>query len=154
MKYYCSTCHFCQTRKHLGKANRAPLKPIIVNKPWELIGIDVAGPLKKTASGNSYVIIAVDYFTKFCVGKAVPSFNAETTAKFIFEDVVCKLGSPKSVISDQGVNFKAKLFKKLCNLCGINPVNSSVYHAAGNGLVERMIKSMKQILTMYVDQTH
>ena len=37
VKYYCSTCHFCQTRKHLGKANRAPLKPIIVNKPWELI---------------------------------------------------------------------------------------------------------------------
>ena len=87
----------------------------------------------------------------FCVAKAIKDFTAETTAKFVFEEVVCKLGTPKSMISDQGVNFKAKLFKKLCELCKIKTAHSSVYHPAGNGAVERMNKTLKQILTMYVD---
>lgn len=120
IKHYCATCHLCQTKKHLSKPNKAPLKPIIVNTPWSLIGIDVTDPLKKTSRGNLYVIVAVDYFTKFCVAKAIPDFTAETTAKFVFEEIICKLGAPKGVMSDQGVNFKAKMFKKLCELCKIS----------------------------------
>lgn len=80
---------------------------IVVNTPWSLIGIDVSGPLKMTANGSKYVVVVVDYFTKFCVAKAVQDFTAETTARFVFEEVVCKLGAPKSMISDQEVNFKA-----------------------------------------------
>ena len=128
VKEYCSSCHLCQTKKHLSKQNRAPLKPIVVNTPWSLIGIDVSGPLKKTENGNKYVVVVVDYFTKFCVAKAVQDFTAETTARFVFEEVVCKLGAPKSMISDQGVNFKAKLFKRLCELCNIKTAHSSVYN--------------------------
>jgi transposase InsO family protein len=58
------------------------------------------------------------------------------------------------VISENGKNFVAEVFKELCKLCGIKRVNSSFYHPPGNGLVERTIKSMKQILTMYVDGAH
>jgi hypothetical protein len=154
VKNYCKTCHLCQTRKHLGKANRAPLKTIVVNVPWGLIGLDVTGPLKRSINGNLYVIVAVDYFTKFCVAKAIPDFTAETTAKFIFEEIICKLGAPKSIISDQGVNFKAKMFARLCQLCNVKTANSTVYHPIGNALVERMNKTMKQILTMYVDDAN
>ena len=125
-----------------------------MNTPWSLIGLDVSGPLKRTVNGNSYVLVALDYFTKYCVAKAVPDFTAETTAKFIFEEIICKLGSPKSILSDHGVNFKSKLFKRLCELCNIKTANSSFYHASGNGLVERMNRTMKQILTMYVDRDH
>lgn len=154
VKRYCLTCHLCQTKKHLGKLNKAPLKPIVVNTPWSLIGIDVTGPLKQSSNGNKYVIVAVDYFTKFCVAKAVHDFTAETTAKFVFEEVVCKLGAPKGIMSDQGVNFKAKLFKRLCDLCQVKTANSTVYYAPANGLVERMNKTLKQIMTMYVNDDH
>ena len=60
----------------------------------------------------------------------------------------------QSIISDHGKNFKSVLFAQLCQLCGIKPINSTFYHPEGNGLIERTIKSMKQILTMYVDVSH
>lgn len=135
---YCKTCHLCQTRKHLGKPLRAPLKPIVVRSPWSLIGIDVTGPLKRTPDGNLYIIVAVDYFTKFCIAKAIPDFTSATTARFLFEEVICRFGMPKSIISDHGVNFTSNLFAQLCQLCQVKRLNSSVYHPAGNGLVERM----------------
>ena len=61
------------------------------------------GPLKETVNGNSYIIVAIDYFSKFCVAKAVSDFTALTTARFVY-DVICKFGMPKSIISDHGVN--------------------------------------------------
>jgi transposase InsO family protein len=111
-----------------------------------LIGLDVAGPLKVTPSGNQYIVVAVDYFTKFCIAKAIPNFTAETTAQFLFDEIVCKFGLLNSIISDNGVNFNSRLFTQFCALCGISKANSAFYHPPGNGLVERMIKTMQSIL--------
>jgi hypothetical protein len=154
VKSYCSTCHLCQTKKHLNSSFRAPLKPITVDQPWILIGIDVSGPLVRTPNGNLYIILAIDYFSKFCIGKATPDATALTTARFLFEDIICRFGMFKSLLSDHGKNFKSILFAQLCKLCGIKAINSTFYHPEGNGLIERTIYSVKQILTMYVDVTH
>ncbi len=116
VKEYCTSCHLCQTKKYLTKTNKAPLKNIVVNTPWSLVGLDIVGPFKESLNGNRYIILAVDYFTKFAVAKAVPDFTAQTTAKFVFEEIVCKLGAPRSIISDHGVNFKADMFRRLCQL--------------------------------------
>ena len=154
VKKYCSTCHLCQTKKHLNQTLRAPLKPIKIHQTWQLIGIDGAGPLPITASKNRYILIAVDYFSKFCVANAVSDLTAITAAKFLYEEIICRFGMPKSVISDHGKNFESILFAQLCKLCQIQTSKSTFYHPEGNGLVERMIKSIKQILTMYVDSKH
>ena len=71
IKSYCESCHLCQTKKYLNKVSRAPLKPIVVREAWSLVGVDTIGPFKETVRGYSYILIAVDYFTKFCVAKAV-----------------------------------------------------------------------------------
>ena len=154
VKAYCLSCHLCQTKKYLSKPNVAPLKPIIVNTVWSLIGLDIAGPLKVTAHGNKYIVLAIDYFTKFCVAKAIPDFTALSTAKFVFEEVICKLGMPRAIISDKGVNFQSKLFEELCNLLRIKKLNSTFYHPEGVGMVERMVKIVKQIITMYINPAH
>ena len=154
VKAYCSSCHLCQTKKYINQSFRAPMKPIIVNQPWELIGIDGTGPLPITPDNNRYILVVVDHFSKFCIAKAVPDLTAISTAKFVFDDVICKFGMPRSLISDHGKNFKSVLFAQLCNLCQIKTCNSTFYHPEGNGLVERMNKTLKQILTMYVNASH
>ena len=68
---------------------------------WSLIGLDKTGPLKVTVNGNKYIVLAIDYFTKFCIAKAIPDFTALTTARFVYEDIICKMGMPKSIISDK-----------------------------------------------------
>ena len=154
IKKYCSTCHLCQTKKFLNKPSAAPIKPIVVNTVWALLGFDIAGLLKVTANGNKYIMFAVDYFTKFRIAKASPDFTALATAKFVYEEIVCKMGTPKSIISDKGVNFQSNLFQQLCKLYKVKKVNATFYHPQSVGQVERMMKIIKQILTMYVDASH
>ena len=154
IKNYCASCHLCQTKKYLNKVNKAPLKPIVVREAWSLIGIDTVGAFKVTIRGNRYILMAVDYFTKFCVARAVKDFTAASTALFLFEDIVCKFGLPKGIMSDKGVNFKSNMLDQLCKLLSIKKANSTFYHAEGNGMVERTVKSVKQIVTMYVNVEH
>jgi hypothetical protein len=81
-----------------------------------LIGVDIAGPFKRTFLGNRYMVLAVDFLLKFCVGKALPDFTALSTARFLFEDIVCKFGLFKAIMSDNGVNFKARMLDQLCRM--------------------------------------
>ena len=48
------------------------MQPLIVENPFEKMGIDLLGPLPKTKDGNKYIIVAVDHFTKWAVTKALP----------------------------------------------------------------------------------
>ena len=64
------------------------LSPIRTKPPFEIIGIDVTGPLSETKRGNKYIIVAIDYFSKFCISKATSDCTALTTAKFIFDDML------------------------------------------------------------------
>ena len=64
VKWYCDTCELCQKFKSSG-ATREPLQGIIVNRPWQIVGIDFTGPFNRTRSGMIYIVIAIDYFTKF-----------------------------------------------------------------------------------------
>ena len=75
-------CHICQTFKTSNIKLRAPLKSIITTKPWDIINIDVTGPLTRTDQGNRYVIVVVDMFSKWVEAVETPDFTADTTAKF------------------------------------------------------------------------
>lgn len=83
IKEYCKTCNKCQTIKPVSKL-RAQLQPILAKSPWDIIGIDIAGPLTLSKFGNKYIIVAIDYYTKFCIAQAISDFTALTTARFIF----------------------------------------------------------------------
>ncbi len=57
----------------------------------------------KYVGTDIYILMAVDYFTNFCVAREVKDFTASSTAIFQFEDIVCKFGLPKGIISDKRV---------------------------------------------------
>ena len=77
---------------------------------WALICLDIAGPLIATASSNKFIMFAVDYFTKFCIAKATPDFTVLSTAKFVFEEVIYKMGTHKLKISDKIVPYYTNYF--------------------------------------------
>lgn len=123
-----------------------------MSKPFELVGIDVTGPFPTTKRGNRYIIVAIDYFSKYVEAACVPDYTALTTAQFLLDNIVLRHGTPKSIISDQGPNFESKLVKELSKLLNINKLHSSPYHAMGNGMVERENRSLKSALRSYVQQ--
>lgn len=73
-----------------------------------MVGCDAVGPtLNPTKRGNRYLLVAVDYLTKGPIARAVPRIDEETTAKFMFEEIIEKYGVPNYLLTDRGSNFKS-----------------------------------------------
>jgi hypothetical protein len=89
VKIYCQSCSVCQRYNYACLHNRAPLKSIEVFRPWQLLGLDLMGPFKCSRHGNSYIILGIDHLTKYAEGVATPSFDATTTALFVFNNIIC-----------------------------------------------------------------
>ena len=87
IRTYVESCDPCQRR---GKSKRnEQLHPIPVGAPFYQIGIDYVGPLNRTINGNRYIIVAMDYLTKWPEAKPVPEATAAETVKFVYEDIIC-----------------------------------------------------------------
>ena len=148
------TCDTCQKHKHTNYTPKAPLKPIVSTQPWQLINIDVTGPMTTTKSGNRYIIVCIDHFSKYVEAIATSSYTAEITAKFILNRIVYRYGTPTNILTDQGTNFESSLIKSLCTSLKINKLRSTAYHPSTNGLVERVNRTIKQMLSCYVNYEH
>ena len=151
---YCQSCKKCQTYNYSCIHHRAPLKSIIVTRPWQMLGLDFMGPFKTTCRGNTYIILGVDHYTKYIEGLATVSFDSETTALFVLNNIICRYGMVEQILTDQGVNFESHLFKHLCNLLGSDKLHTSTYHPAGNGITERPNKTIKPNLAKFVNISH
>ncbi|CAF4344192.1 unnamed protein product, partial [Rotaria magnacalcarata] len=81
------------------------MRPIVENEPWNTIGIDLTGPLPKTRRGNTYILVVIDYFTKWVELFALANTKAKTIAQIFVDEVLCRFGFPVRVISDNGVQF-------------------------------------------------
>jgi hypothetical protein len=141
---YVKSCDSCQRRgKPIGKNE---LHPIKVKEPFYQIGIDFVGPLPVTESGNKYIIVAMDYFTKWPEAKAVKTDNANEVVIFIYEDIICRHGCPQKILSDRGTHFNNKMIEELMNKFEIKHRFSTSYHPKTNGLVERFNKTLCESL--------
>ena len=111
IRTYVKACDQCQRR---GKYKRnEPLHPIPVHEPFYQIGIDFVGPLPCSKSGNKYIIVAIDYLTKWPEARAFPTATAENTATFIYENIICQHECPTRMLSDRGSHFKNEMVEKL-----------------------------------------
>ena len=88
----------------------------------------------------------VNYLTKWPEAKPIPNKNAETIASHFHEEIICRHGCPKELLSDQGTEFCNLVVNALCKLHGIRHTLSSAYHPQTNGLVERFNQTLKKSL--------
>jgi len=151
---YVGSCPACQGRKggDIQKAGR--LQPMCATKPFQQIGMDILGPFKRSNAGNTNVIVAIDYFTKFAETKAIASADAQTIADFFVHQIILRHGAPEKLITDMGRCFVNRLLKTICRLMETNFETSSPYHPQTNGQVERLNRTLTDMLSMYVDHGH
>ena len=91
----------------------------------ERIAIDILGPLPVTDKGNKYVLVAIDYFTKWPEVYAIPDQEATTVARVLVEGMFCRFGTPMELHSDQGRNFESAVFAEVCRLFGIHKTRTT-----------------------------
>src|SRR6266542_2174090 len=103
IKSYIQTCDQCQRREKITDENK--LHSIRIKEPFYQWGIDIVGPLTETLRGNKYIVVAIDYFTKYPEARALANANAKSVANFIYEDIICRHGCPRKIISDRETHF-------------------------------------------------
>ena len=151
IKTYVKACHVCQTRGN--NKIPGPLYPIKVGQPFDRIGIDIVGPLPVTERHKRYIVTAIDYLTKWTEARALEKASAEEVAQFIFEDIICRHGCPKIILSDRGTHFVNKIVDNLCENFKIKHQLSSPYHPQTNGLVERFNRTLTETLAKLSEET-
>jgi hypothetical protein len=78
------------------------MKNILVCELFYKVVLDIMGPLFETKSGNKYILVAIDHYSKWCEAKAMADHGVKTTTKFLEDDVICRYGVPKFVLIDIG----------------------------------------------------
>ena len=134
-------CVPCQARKNPPKPARAAMKQFPAGHPNQRIGIDFLGPVRRTDSGNAYILVISDYFTKWTEVFAVADMCATTVADILVNQYITRFGIVREIISDQGKQFESELFREPCLRLGIDKKQCSPGHPQNNGLVERLNKT-------------
>ena len=135
----------CVKSKKPTRMVQAPLQSINSSAPMELIGIDFLH-LDPCPGGYEYLLVITDNFTRYTQVYATRNKSARTAAEKLYNDFVLRFGLPGQILHDQGKEFDNALFQHLAQLCGVKRLRTTPYHPQGNGQVERMNKSIIQML--------
>ena len=98
---FCRGCLSCASRKGPGHGIRPFLQPIPVRGLFHRVGVDVL-KLPLTSSGNQYLVVFLDYLTKWVEAYPIPDQQAETIACLLVENIICRHGVPEELLSDRG----------------------------------------------------
>ncbi|XP_077222150.1 uncharacterized protein LOC143855994 [Tasmannia lanceolata] len=116
--------------------------------PWPFSVWGIAIILKispKSSSGHEYILVVIDYFTKWIEAQSYASKSIASVAKFIRANIICRYGVPHELISDNGSHFKKEV-ASLCEEFRIKHQKSSSYRPQTNGGVEAANKNINTIL--------
>ena len=113
-------------------------------------GIDVIGSFP-LSFGNLYILLVVDYVSKWVETIACPINDANTVVGFIQRNILSIFESPRTIISDEGSHFENKLFAKLMSRYGVRHVIGLAYHPQSNGQAEISNREIKNILEKTVN---
>ena len=142
---FAKTCPPCIIATGVGRRFRPMLHPIPVQRPFQVLGIDVMD-LPVTKQGNRHVVVVQDLFTKFPLVFPVPDQKAVRIAKLIAEEVVPLFGVPECLLSDRGTNLLSNVVLDLCRMLGIKKLNTTSHHPQCDGAVERFNRTLKTML--------
>ncbi|XP_055803499.1 uncharacterized protein LOC129872563 [Solanum dulcamara] len=101
-----------------------PLHPTVASWPFDAWGLDIIGPLPKSSKGQMYILVAIDYFSRY--------------------------GIARYIIINNGTSFGKKLMRSLCEKFSFKQRKSSMYNAPANGLIEAFNKTLGNLLKKVV----
>ena len=142
-------CLKCQARKTPRLAVRWPVISIPV-PPGIAVSVDQIGPLPVTARGNTYILLFTDRVSRRADMFAVTAAErtAEGTANILINRYIPLWECPRSILSNNGLQFCSKLSHIVHEVLGVRKIATSSYHPSGNGGVARFDHTMAQMLAM------
>ena len=127
------------------------LNPISSPWPFAQWGLDILGPFPRAASNRRFILVAVDYFTKWVEAEALANIRDVDVKKFIWKNIVTRFGVPNTLISDNGLQFDSRAFRDFCRDLGIMNKYSTPTYPQSNGQAEAVNKTILKGLKRRLD---
>ncbi|GJT51225.1 reverse transcriptase domain-containing protein [Tanacetum coccineum] len=143
-------CDSCQRQGKISQRDEMPQNSIQVCEIFDVWGIDFMGPFP-SSRGNKYILVAVDYLSKWVEAKALPTNDARVVCKFL-KSLFARFGAPRAIISDRGTHFCNDQFSKVMLKYGVTHRLSTAYHPQKSGQVEVSNRGLKRILERTVGE--
>jgi len=153
---YVRSCYTCQTSKKSTSLKTGLLGTVTPpTKLFETIHMDFMGPLPVSHSGrqNRFLLVIIDELSKWVELKPMRTATAKNVSRTLEEEIFCRYGTPKNIITDTASNFSSKAIKYLCRQWKVNHKFISPYHPQAN-LAERTNLELKQMIRAFVEENH
>jgi len=124
-----------------------------LSSPWPFAqwGLDIVDHFPKAARNKRYLLVGTDYFTKWVKAESLANTRDVDAKKFVWKNIVTRFGVPHSFISDNGLQFDSKSFRKYCCELGITNKYSTPAYPQGNGQAEAVNKVIVNRLKKRLD---
>lgn len=152
---YVKKCIICRESKSSNRPHQGLMgKPKSASMPFQMLAIDLVGPLVMTTKQNTYIFVVCDWFTKFPFFFPLRSANATKIVQILENEIFMNFGVCEVIIMDNGKQFIANITKSLFKKYGIEKVwYNSVYHPQNN-FVERTNKTLGNMLRCFSRENH
>lgn len=141
-------CTLCSLSKPAQNAKLGFLSSEVADRPMEKLFIDYVGPFPRSKSGNSFLLVAVDAFSKFVWLMPLRRATAQTTIQVLHNNIFQHFGVPTTIVSDNGSQFTSHLFNRMCFGQGILHITTSPYYPQPSH-AERFNRNLKSALIAY-----
>uniref|UniRef100_A0A2N9EH15 Uncharacterized protein n=1 Tax=Fagus sylvatica TaxID=28930 RepID=A0A2N9EH15_FAGSY len=157
---YVKTYDKCQRFANIPRVPPEEITPITSPWPFAQWGLDIMGPFSVGTKQAKFLVVAIDYFTKWVEAEPLATISEKNIKSFVWKAVICRFGIPRVLISDNGKQFDNGPFREMCSQLNIKNHYSSPRHPQANGQVEvtnrTLLKQIKTRLegakTMWVEE--
>ncbi|KAD4178892.1 hypothetical protein E3N88_27483 [Mikania micrantha] len=144
-------CDPFQRTGNISSKDEMPQNPIQVLEVFDVWGIDFVGPFP-LSKGNRYILVAIDYVSKWVEAQALPTNDARVVLKFV-KKLFSRFGTPRALISDRGTHFCNKMLEKALQCYGVTHRLATAYHPQTSDQVENANRGVKRILEKTVGKS-
>lgn len=154
IKQYVGACEVCMA----NKSNNELTRPLMgaqatYTKPWQALSIDFIGPLPLSKKRNQYILMVMDWFTKFVFFHPIRTADSKAVITFLEERVFLVFGVPQFVISDNGKQFVSRQYKDFLSSYGVKSRLTAVYSPQANP-IERVNRVLITAIRSYLGTCH
>jgi ribonuclease HI len=135
-KEHVKKCDKCQRHGHMRLAPPNELKSLSSPWPFAWWGLDLLGPFPRAPGQNRYLIVGVDYFTKWIEAEPLAQITAHNVLRFFKRNILARFGIPHTVVTDNRTQFTDKKFQEFLINLKVTQHFTSVEHPQTNGQAE------------------
>ena len=139
-------CKICQEHAQISHLPSKLLTSITSPWPFQQWGLDLLGPLPVGKGQCRFIVVGVDYFTKWVEAEPLATITEQKVRKFVWRSIICRFEIPKALVSDNGKQFDNPKFIDFYAELGIKNYYSSPAYPQSNGQAKVTIRTLKAAL--------